>query len=179
MAQNTEYIVKKANKRIWFLRRLKALGASIQTLLDYYQKSVRTVLEFSAPLWTGGLTKTNISDIERIQKRCFKIILSQNYRSYPQALEMLEQVTLEQRRNILCKKFAKRCTRSQKMSGLFAKSKSNTRNHKQMYSAWPNKREGDDWFVRIKNIPRRKSEGQKCDAYGVKCDFFIFNFGTW
>ena len=47
------------------------------------------------------------------------------------------------------------------------------------YSAWPNKREGDDWFVRIKNMPRQKSEGQKCGAYGVKCDFLFFISGTW
>ena len=47
--KNTDYIVKKAFKRIWILRRLKNLGATQSQLLDIYIKQVRSVLEMAAP----------------------------------------------------------------------------------------------------------------------------------
>ena len=52
-SQNTTYIVKKATSKLWFLRRLKTLGASIESLVDIYKLFVRSNLEFAAPLWTG------------------------------------------------------------------------------------------------------------------------------
>ena len=119
--ENTSYIVSKAKKKIWYLRRLKALGASIETLLEMYQKSARSVLEFGAPLWTEGLTQKNKKDIERVQKTCFKVILGQHYSSYENALETLEQETLEQRRKKISKKFAKNCSRNPKFSQFFRK----------------------------------------------------------
>ena len=42
-SQNTQYIVQKAFKRIWMLRRLKNLGASESQLLDVYTKQIRSV----------------------------------------------------------------------------------------------------------------------------------------
>ena len=35
---NTQMIVKKANKRLWIVRRLKKMGASDQNLVDMYIK---------------------------------------------------------------------------------------------------------------------------------------------
>ena len=75
------------------------------------------------PLWSGGLTKINIDDIEKIQKICFKIILSQNYICYSKALETLKEITLEQRRKNLCKKFAKKSVENPKINFLFKKAK--------------------------------------------------------
>ena len=40
---NTEYIVKKANKGLWMIRRLKALGANIENLIEIYRPQVRSV----------------------------------------------------------------------------------------------------------------------------------------
>ena len=50
-------------------------------------------------------------------------MLGQNYVSYTQALDFLEQDTLENRRKMLCKKFAKRCTKNEKMKILFKRGK--------------------------------------------------------
>ena len=41
---NTAYLTAKAYKRMWFLRRLKALGASTSQLLDTLEKQVMSVL---------------------------------------------------------------------------------------------------------------------------------------
>ena len=38
--QNTDYIVKRANKKLWSLRRLKNLGARTSDLVDVYIKQV-------------------------------------------------------------------------------------------------------------------------------------------
>ena len=42
---NTEYIVQRANRKIWCLRRLKKLGAMEEDLVDVYCKQVRSLLE--------------------------------------------------------------------------------------------------------------------------------------
>ena len=83
--EHTEYIVKKANKRLWYLRRLSRLGASRDTLLNQYRLICRSVLEMAAPVFSGGLSQTNISDIEDVQRSAFKIILRRDYVSYSQA----------------------------------------------------------------------------------------------
>ena len=37
---NTNYIVKKCNSKVWTIRRLKKLGASMEDLLDIYCKQI-------------------------------------------------------------------------------------------------------------------------------------------
>ena len=119
--EHTEYIVKKANKRLWYLRRLSRLGASRDTLLDQYRLICRSVLETAAPVFAGGLSQTNISDIEDVQRSAFKIILRKDYASYCQALALLGETTLEERRENISLKFAKKCTIHPKMKHLFNK----------------------------------------------------------
>ena len=84
---NTKNAVLKATSRLWFLRRLKLLGASRDTLLVIYKLFCRSVLEYCAPVWTGNLTKANILSIERVQKSAMKIILGTEYSNYEDALE--------------------------------------------------------------------------------------------
>ena len=118
---HTKYVVQKTKKRLWYLRRLCKLGASTGTLLHMYQVLLRSVLETAAPVFAGGLTKTNIRDFENVQKSAFKIILRGNYINYENALELLEQDTLEMRRNTISYKFAKKNIHHPKMRHLFRK----------------------------------------------------------
>ena len=104
--ENTKHIVKKAFAKIWMLRRLKSMGASRKTLLDVYSKHVRSVVEFAAVVWTSGVTKECITQIERVQKSAFAIILAQDYISYNHACELLDMKTLSERREILSYHFA-------------------------------------------------------------------------
>ena len=48
---NTEYLIKKAFKRMWLIRRLKGLGANKGQLIDALQKQVLSVLWLGAPAW--------------------------------------------------------------------------------------------------------------------------------
>ena len=121
--EHTLYIVKKAKQRLWTLRRLSRLGASRDTLLNQYHLMIRSIEEMGAPVFTGGLSKTNIDDIEQVQKGAFKIILKGDYINYESALTTLGEKTLEQRRADIALKFAKTCVSHPKMSHLFQKSK--------------------------------------------------------
>ena len=103
---NTENITKKAYSRLWIIRRLKNQGASIDDMKDVYMKQVRSVVEFGVPVWNCGLTKEDITDIERVQRCFLHIVLEKTYVDYNTALDRLELETLENRRTKLCKNFA-------------------------------------------------------------------------
>jgi hypothetical protein len=44
---NTDYMVKRANRKHWCLWRLKKLGAENSDLIDVYIKQIRSLLEFA------------------------------------------------------------------------------------------------------------------------------------
>ena len=67
-AANTEYMVKRANKKLWCLRRLKRLGAKPIDLIDVYYKQIRSLLEYAVPVWHPALTGEERLKIERVQK---------------------------------------------------------------------------------------------------------------
>ena len=79
---NTDYMVQKANRKLWYLRRLSKLGASTEDLLEVYTKQVRCHLEFAVAVWHPSLTNEDRMKIERVQKSAACIILGQDYRSY-------------------------------------------------------------------------------------------------
>ena len=62
---NTEFLNKKAYKRLWLIKRLKQMGASLVSLLDIDVKHVRSVVEIAAVVWTSSLTKQDIGSIEK------------------------------------------------------------------------------------------------------------------
>ena len=47
---NTTAMCQKAYARLWMLRRLKPLGASVDELLDVYDKQIRCMVEFASPV---------------------------------------------------------------------------------------------------------------------------------
>ena len=114
---NTNYLCAKAYKKMWSLRRMKKLNIEPYIILDIYIKEIRSVLELAVPAWHSGLTRKQSLDIERVQKVAVKIILSDSETglcefSYQMALVILELEPLEDRRNRLCKTFAKKTLKS-------------------------------------------------------------------
>jgi hypothetical protein len=122
---NTESIVERCNKKLWFLRRLKSLGASIEDLLDLYEKHVRSILEYAAPVWHSSLKGEDRLKLERVQKSALRIIIGEKYQSYTSALKMTGTKTLFERRRQLCLKFARKSLKSNKFKSWF---KPNTKN---------------------------------------------------
>ena len=76
---NTDHICTKAYERIWMLRRLKQLGASDDELKDVYEKQIRCVLELAVAVWSAGLTISQASQIERVQKTVCAVILGNRH----------------------------------------------------------------------------------------------------
>ena len=70
-----DYLVSKANRTIFILYRARQFDFSISTMLTLYHWYIRTGLEYAAPVWHAGLTEEQSTRLERIQKRCFGIIL--------------------------------------------------------------------------------------------------------
>ena len=114
--ENTELIKKRTFSKFWMLRRIKALGGSIQDMLDVYLLQIRCLCEIACPVWNGALTKSDCKQIERIQKMALRIILGSEYDNYEAALERLDIETLEKRRKDICVKFAKSIEKSDKFS---------------------------------------------------------------
>ena len=80
----------------------------IRTLLDVYNKEVRSILEHAVPVWHSGLTRKQTDQIEKVQKTAFRIILENSYTNYETACTLLCVEPLEFRRIQLCINFAKR-----------------------------------------------------------------------
>ena len=116
---NTEHMIKKANKRLWIIRRLRNLGANQENLVEVYILQVRCILELAVPAWQGSLTLAEKQDLERVQKTTCHIILGKDYVSYSQALRTLKIESLEQRRNKLCLKFALKAEKHEKFKNWF------------------------------------------------------------
>ena len=108
------------------LRRMLKLKLNIHQMFDAYIKEVRSMLELAVPVWHPGLTAKQSSDIERIQKLAFKIILQEDYTSYDRACKIFATQTLQLRCEKLCLKFATKNIKSERP--LFAKTK-RTRNN--------------------------------------------------
>ena len=112
--QNTIHICQKARRKLWILRRLKSFNLEETILFDVYTKEIRSIVELAVPVWHSSLTVSQSNSIEQVQKLSFKIILGNQYNSYPEAIQFFGTSTLKERRLTLCKKFALKNVKSDK-----------------------------------------------------------------
>ena len=94
--------IKKANKRIHFIVLLKRARVPCNDIVNFYCTTIRSVLEYCAPLFHHALPAYLSEDMEKIQKRVLPIILPDM--SYQDCLDSLGLPTLKERRNELCKR---------------------------------------------------------------------------
>lgn len=112
-------LVKSANKKMWFLRRLKILGASTDTLVDIYKLFVRQGMEIASPAWSSGLTRGNITQLERVQSQATKVICGWTPLNSEQRFNKLSLQDLKSRRLQLTKKFAIQFSADPRFESLF------------------------------------------------------------
>ena len=75
----------------------------IKLCLDDFQLyEIRSILEFGDPVWHPGLSQKDSTEIERLQKVAFKIILQDSYVNYEIACQQFNTTTIEKRREKLC-----------------------------------------------------------------------------
>ena len=132
-SNNTKNMIKKANSRLWFLRRLKMLGASQNTLIDLFKLFVRSALEPAVPLWAGAILEKEKNDLEKVQKNAMKLIAGTSYRDYIGSITKFKLDTLDARRKKICLKFAKKCFKNERFKQWFKLKPSPNTRYKEKY----------------------------------------------
>ncbi len=70
---HVKYMISKVRPRIYYLCTAKKADLPCDVLVQVYLTFIRPVLEYASPVW-GGLPKGLSEELERIQKRCCRII---------------------------------------------------------------------------------------------------------
>ena len=70
---------------------------------------------------------TNRNDLKRVKKSSVKVIFGNNYSKYKDGLQKLNLKSLNERRDEICLKFAKKCLTNERMKNIFPK---NVKKHK-------------------------------------------------
>ena len=134
--KNTEMITKKAYKRMIMLHKLSSFNVPHDELVTIYVLYIRSMLELNCQVWHHSLTEEDTLLLERVQKTALRIIFGEKYESYHNALALSNLKTLKERRNDLCLKFAKKCTRHPRASAMFPlnpESSYNLRKHEKFF----------------------------------------------
>ena len=112
-------IVKAASSCMWLLLRFRDMGANRDQLLNLWFQKGRSILEFASPVFFSRLTEEDKKKIEGCQRKAFAIILQKEFKSYANALVVLGQNTLEDRRIQAAIKFGQKCLTNPKHMDMF------------------------------------------------------------
>lgn len=108
-ATHVDYVLKKANRRLYALRQLKRCGVLPADIVKVYCSLVRSVVEYASVVFSN-LPQYLVDALEKLQKRALKIIYP-NY-SYEAALDAANLEKLECRRVNICSSFVSKLTKS-------------------------------------------------------------------
>ena len=102
---HVDYVIKKANSRLYALRKLKKAGLSDKDLVTIYSSFIRSRIEYASPAWST-LTQGQSDLIESIQRRALRILLPEM--SYQDALNYTGLKKLSTRRHNSCEQFIRK-----------------------------------------------------------------------
>ena len=104
--ENTQYIVRRASRKLWLLRRLKQLGLDEDTTLQFWTAECRPRLEYMAPLWTGSLSVQQSRSIDSVQRTALAICQDAGWGlSYRESLVRTGLDRLDTRRETLARRW--------------------------------------------------------------------------
>ena len=93
---HVDEIVKKVNKRLYFLRQLKRAQVKCKELVLFYLTCIRSVMEYACALFHSSLPQYLSVDLERCQKRALRIMFPD--KEYDEALACTGLISLHERR---------------------------------------------------------------------------------
>ena len=137
---NTSYIIQKAYKRMWIVRRLKSLGASVHQLLDVLNKQVLSVLFLGAPAWFGQLTIAEKTHLNRVLRCGLHIIFGDSYRSFTDGLTTAGMLSVTDQLQRMTTRFAHKSAQHSKFRKWFKETpddQTSTRSVKSKYLPVP------------------------------------------
>ena len=126
-------------------------------LKQIYYSRIRCKLDQSAVVWSSSLTQKNINDLERVQKPAMRIIYGKSYESYSKTLKELGMVSLAERRDFLCLKFAKKSLKVENFGRLLPIS---SKGHKMKTRHWYSKRYMQSAIPSMQRILNRDKQKQ-------------------
>ena len=97
-----DFVIKKANQRLFALRALKKCGVPTNDLIRVYCSIVRSVIEYACVVY-ANLPQCLANALELTQKRALYIIFPGL--PYTEALHKSGLPSLRERRNTLCERF--------------------------------------------------------------------------
>ena len=116
---NTNYICKRAYKRMWVLRRLKSLGCPTKELVDVLKQQVISILEGNVSYWGPMISQNESNQLERCLKTGLHVIYQNEYTSFNHALRLAKIQSLKFRRFKLLTSFGKKAQKSEKHKNWF------------------------------------------------------------
>ena len=102
-------IIKRANKRIFFIVQLKRAKIPTKEILNFYCCCVRPVLEYACEVFHFALPNYLSDNIERVQRRVTSIIFPGL--SYSERLDKANLTLLSDRRRHACSKLYNQITK--------------------------------------------------------------------
>ncbi len=73
-ALNTSYLVKKAQQRLFFLRKLKQAGLSSRLLINVYRSAIESILCYCITVWYASCTAQDRKDLARVVRTAQRIV---------------------------------------------------------------------------------------------------------
>ncbi len=104
--QHITTTIRISTYKLYMLRRLRSLGAPDNELKFIYTLFILPKLSYASPAWSSSLTITLQQQLERVQKRAFRIILGPAYSGYDEALSTLNLPSLTTHYHNTLKNFA-------------------------------------------------------------------------
>jgi hypothetical protein len=102
----------KSNKKMCGLRNLIYNGGTRENGNQFYVTWILSLFEYAVPVWHGRLTQHDTDEIEKVQKKYFKIILGKQYINYENAKKIMNLKSMHERREDLCFKFVSKSAKN-------------------------------------------------------------------
>ena len=99
---HTDDVVKKVNKRLYFLKQLKRAKVPCKSLPTFYTSCIRSVIDYAIPVFYHALPQYLQNDLKRLEKRAMAIIMPTE--SYSNTLNILGISSLKDHNEQLCAK---------------------------------------------------------------------------
>ena len=81
MGADVTYLLSKTSKRCYVILHLARGGINMHDIVAVYCSVIRSVLEYTCPVWHCGLTDGQSHELENVQRRCLRIIFFKIYRT--------------------------------------------------------------------------------------------------
>jgi hypothetical protein len=100
--QHVSYVLNRVSKRYYIIFQLVRMGVNHMDIVCVYISLIRSVVEYACAVWHTNLTVSQSADIERVQKRCLRIIYP--HLSYSESLNISGLERLSVRREAIVRK---------------------------------------------------------------------------